>query len=38
MAAEKLVALGFTNVTLFEGGLEAWKGSGRSVSRAANAA
>lgn len=30
-AAEKLVALGYTNVAFFEGGLEAWKASGRGV-------
>ena len=30
-AAEKLVAFGFTNVRVFEGGLEAWKASGRAV-------
>jgi rhodanese-related sulfurtransferase len=30
-AAEKLVALGFTDVRLFEGGLEAWKAAGRAV-------
>ena len=30
-AAEKLVAFGFTNVRAFEGGLEEWKKSGRSV-------
>jgi rhodanese-related sulfurtransferase len=28
-AAEKLIALGFTNVRAFEGGLEAWKAAGR---------
>lgn len=27
----KLAALGFTNVRVFEGGLEVWKGSGRGV-------
>lgn len=30
-AANKLATLGFTNVRLFEGGLEAWKNSGRGV-------
>ena len=30
-AAEKLFALGFTDVRLFEGGLEAWKAAGRAV-------
>jgi rhodanese-related sulfurtransferase len=30
-AGDKLVAFGFTNVRVFEGGLEAWKASGRSV-------
>ena len=30
-AAEKLVAFGFTNVLLFEGGLEEWKASGRQT-------
>jgi rhodanese-related sulfurtransferase len=29
--AEKLVTLGFTNVRAFEGGLEAWKQSGRAI-------
>jgi rhodanese-related sulfurtransferase len=29
--AQKLAALGFTNVRAFEGGLEAWKASGRAV-------
>jgi len=37
-AAEKLVAFGFTNVALFEGGLEAWKASGRGVEGLAAAA
>lgn len=32
-AGEKLATLGFTNVRVFEGGLEAWKGSGRAVER-----
>ena len=30
-AGRKLVALGFTNVSVFEGGLEAWKADGRGV-------
>jgi rhodanese-related sulfurtransferase len=30
-AGRKLVALGFTNVSVFEGGLDAWKGDGRGV-------
>ena len=30
-AAEKLAALGFTEVRAFEGGLEEWKASGRPV-------
>lgn len=30
-AGKKLVTLGFTNVSVFEGGLEAWKNSGRGV-------
>ena len=30
-AGEKLATLGFTNVRVFEGGLEAWKVSGRGV-------
>jgi rhodanese-related sulfurtransferase len=33
-AAQKLATLGYTNVRLFEGGLAAWKQSGRSVERA----
>jgi len=33
-AAEKLVAFGFTDVTLFEGGLEEWKSAGLPVERA----
>jgi rhodanese-related sulfurtransferase len=37
-AAEKLTALGYTNVRAFEGGLEAWKASGRAVEPAAAAA
>jgi rhodanese-related sulfurtransferase len=28
-AGEKLVAFGYTNVRVFEGGLEAWKAAGR---------
>lgn len=27
-AAEKLIALGYTNVRAYEGGVEAWKGAG----------
>lgn len=30
-AAEKLATFGFTSVRAFEGGLEAWKASGRAV-------
>jgi rhodanese-related sulfurtransferase len=30
-AGAKLVALGFTDVRVFEGGLEAWKADGRGV-------
>lgn len=30
-AGEKLKVLGFTNVKVFEGGLEVWKASGRGV-------
>lgn len=37
-AAEKLVTLGYTNVRLFEGGLEEWKASGRQVERLTSAA
>ena len=33
-AAEKLQALGYTNVRAYEGGLEEWKGLGREVERA----
>jgi len=36
-AGEKLATLGFTNVRVFEGGLEAWKVSGRSVEVLPNA-
>ena len=32
-AAEKLQALGYTNVRAYEGGLEEWKGLGREVVR-----
>jgi rhodanese-related sulfurtransferase len=32
-AAQKLATLGYTNVRAFEGGLAAWKQSGRSVER-----
>jgi rhodanese-related sulfurtransferase len=31
MAAEKLQALGYTNVRAYEGGLEEWKGAGHEV-------
>ena len=31
MAAEKLAALGFTNVSAFEGGIEEWAASGRPL-------
>ena len=34
-AAEKLQALGYTNVRAYEGGLEEWKGLGRGSERAA---
>jgi rhodanese-related sulfurtransferase len=37
-AADKLVALGFTDVRAFEGGLEVWKAAGRPVERVATAA
>ena len=37
-AGEKLTALGFSNVLVFEGGLEAWKGSGREVEKDGQAA
>ena len=37
-AADKLVAFGYTNVRAFEGGLEAWKASGREVETLAPAA
>ena len=37
-AAEKLAALGFTNVLAFEGGLAEWKASGRAVEPLAAAA
>ena len=32
-AAQKLGALGYTNVRAYEGGLEEWKGLGRAVER-----
>ncbi len=35
-AAEKLTALGFTNVSLFKGGLEEWKAAGLAVDRIAS--
>jgi rhodanese-related sulfurtransferase len=34
-AAEKLTALGFTDVRAFEGGLEEWKSASRETARAA---
>ena len=37
-AAEKLAKLGYTNVRAFEGGLAAWKESGRGVERLTSAA
>jgi rhodanese-related sulfurtransferase len=37
-AAEKLLALGFTDVRAFEGGLQAWTESGRAVERLTAAA
>ena len=37
-AGEKLAKLGFTNVRVFEGGLEAWKGSNRPVEKSGQAA
>jgi rhodanese-related sulfurtransferase len=37
-AAEKLIAFGFTDVTLFEGGLEEWKGAGYGVEAASSRA
>ena len=37
-AGDKLVAFGFTNVRVFEGGLEAWKAAGRGVEQLASAA
>jgi rhodanese-related sulfurtransferase len=36
-AAEKLTALGFTNVRAFEGGLQAWRESGRAFELLAGA-
>jgi rhodanese-related sulfurtransferase len=38
LAAEKLAALGFTDVRAFEGGLEAWRNSARAVELLAGAA
>jgi rhodanese-related sulfurtransferase len=35
LAADKLAALGFTNVRAFEGGLEVWRDAGRHLERAA---
>jgi rhodanese-related sulfurtransferase len=37
-AGDKLVAFGFTNVRVFEGGLEAWKAAGRGVETLASVA
>lgn len=37
-AGEKLATLGFTNVRVFEGGLEAWKEAGRPVRKDGRAA
>jgi len=37
-AGDKLVAFGFANVRVFEGGLEAWKAAGRSVDKVASTA
>jgi rhodanese-related sulfurtransferase len=37
-AGVKLATLGFTNVRVFEGGLEAWKASGRGLELLPNAA
>jgi rhodanese-related sulfurtransferase len=37
-AGEKLAALGFANVRVFEGGLEAWKEAGRPVRQDGQAA
>ena len=37
-AGEKLSALGFSNVRVFEGGLEAWKEAGRPVEKDTRAA
>lgn len=37
MAAEKLRALGYTNVRAYEGGLEEWKAAGHEVERVAEA-
>ena len=36
-AAEKLAALGFTDVRAFEGGLQAWQAAGRAVERPSSA-
>lgn len=33
IAAEKLQALGYTNVRAYEGGIEEWKDSGREIER-----
>lgn len=37
-AGEKLASLGFTNIRVFEGGLEAWKSAGRRVEKDGQAA
>ena len=36
-AAAKLVTLGFTNVRAFEGGVEEWRASGRTIEQLAGA-
>ena len=36
-AGAKLVAFGYTNVAVFEGGLEAWKAAGRPIETLATA-
>ena len=38
LAAEKLQALGYTNVRAYEGGLEEWKAAGHGVERVASRA
>lgn len=37
-AGQKLSSLGFSNVRVFEGGLEAWKGADRPVEKSGRAA